>query len=1048
MTIKAGSGGGMRKRYWRSIERLLDSPAVREQLAATPEFPDGVDQPPDGVTRRTMMTLMGASFALAGATGCRRPVEHIVPYVDAPEGIVPGIPRRYATTFPFAGASYGVVVESHEGRPSKVEGNELHPASLGAASAWAQASILDLFDPDRAPRHQRREKGQTLEAIAWDALAVELAALRASAAEAAGAGLGLLLTGSASPTITRLLARFREDFPQAQVATWEPINDENAIRGAALATGEAARARYHLDRARVVAAFDADLLHCETDHLRHAREFAAARSVADGGEPLRFYAVESSMSVTGANADHRLAVKRAEVATVLAGLAEELARVGIDVPVLDPPMSGTLVSAVRERIRLMAQDLARAGTEGLVAVGRGQPPAVHALALAINQALGALGTTVSLPAVDHPGTSDIASLTDLASAMQRGTLQTLFVLGGNPAYDAPGDLDLASALDKVPTVVHLSTHQNETTAFATHHVAEATCFEAWGDNRSVDGTLSVTQPLIAPLFAGKSVVEILGMLASGTEQSGYERVQETWRSLVEERDFDGAWRRVLHDGVYVPQLEKPPEDGLSATFGPGAAGVAAADPSSDTAADALGGSSPSRSVDPGAVLAALADLQAGTGTSGLEVSFDPSRSVWDGRLANNAWMQELPDPITKIVWDNAALVSPATAGRLGLEAGDVVRLTAGERSIELPVWVLPGQADDSIALELGYGRPHAGRVGTGVGVDVGALRTADGLWAATASLEKTGARYQLVQTQEHWSLEGRPLYRETDVAGYRADPHFAADAHESYEQPFASYDYSKGHQWGMAIDLGSCIGCNACVVACQSENNIPVVGREQVDKGREMHWLRIDRYFGGDLDDPSVAMMPIPCMQCENAPCEQVCPVAATVHDDEGLNAMVYNRCIGTRYCSNNCPYKVRRFNFFSYTKDTPELMKLAMNPDVTVRSRGVMEKCSYCVQRINETKIEAKRAERSLVPNEVKTACQQTCPTNAITFGDLNNAESAVVASKQDNRNYVLLGDLNNRPRTSYLARVGNPNLAWPNAEGTDPGDTETGSSGAGGAG
>lgn len=1048
MTTKAGSGGEMRKQYWRSIERLLDSPVVREQLADSPEFPAGADLPPDALTRRTMMTLMGASFAFAGMTGCRRPVEHIVPYVDAPEGIVPGIPRRYATTFPFGEASYGVVVESHEGRPSKVEGNELHPASLGAASAWAQASILDLFDPDRSPRHLRREKGQAFEAIAWDALADELVELRKSAAASAGAGLGLLVTGNTSPTAARLLERLRASLPEAHVAVWEPVSDENAMRGAAIATGGSARARYHLDRATVAATFDADLLHTETDHLRHAREFAAARSVDGGGEPLRLYAVESSVSVTGANADHRLAVKRSEVGAVLAGIAEELSSAGIDVPVpaAGPAMSGTVTSASRERIRLMAQDLARAGAQALVAVGRSQPPAVHALALAINQALGAVGTTVSLAAATHAGASDVASLANLVAAMQGDALQTLFVLGGNPAYDAPADLDLAAALDKVATVVHLSTHHNETTSLATHHITEASCFEAWGDHRAADGTRSVGQPLIAPLFDGKSAIEILGMLASGTAQNGYEIVRETWSELVEESDFDAAWRRLLHDGVYVPQPDEQQVDGLSATFGAAAAGLVRDDSIDGAVTDSAPTEAPG-AVSSSAVRAALANLDAGESAAGLEVTFAPSLSLWDGRLANNAWMQELPDPITKIVWDNAALVSPGTAGRLGLESGDVVRLSVGERSIELPAWVLPGQADDSIALEIGYGRREAGRVGTGVGVDVGVLRTVDGWWSAGASLEKTGAHYKLVQTQEHWSLEGRPLYRETDIVGFRADPHFAADAHESYEQPFDSHDYSEGHQWGMAIDLGACIGCNACVIACQSENNIPVVGRDQVDKGREMHWLRIDRYFGGDLGDPSVAMQPIPCMQCENAPCEQVCPVAATVHDDEGLNAMVYNRCIGTRYCSNNCPYKVRRFNFFNYTKDTPELMKLAMNPDVTVRSRGVMEKCSYCVQRINETKIEAKRAERSLEPNEVKTACQQTCATNAITFGDLNEAKSAVVASKQDTRNYVLLGDLNNRPRTSYLGRVGNPNPAWPESAGADGPGPESAPSGEGAA-
>ena len=1030
MTSKAGGGAEVRKHYWRSIDRLLDSPAVREQLAASPEFPEGADLPPGTITRRGMMTLMGASFALAGLTGCRRPVEHIVPYVDAPEGIIPGIPRHYATTLEVGGAAYGALVESHEGRPGKVEGNALHPASLGAASAWMQAALLDLYDPDRSRRHLKRAKGKPFEPLSWPAMAKELITLRKEAIEEQGEGWAVLATGSASPTVARLLGLLGFVLPKARVVTWEPLSDHHILRGLTLATGDAYLPNYHLDRAQVVLSLDADLLHTETDHLRNARGFARARAVGDG-DPLRLYAVESTLSVTGANADHRLRVKRAEVGAVLAAVAAELVAAGMDLPLEVPP--APLSAEVRERTRLIARDLLRAGSTALVAAGRAQPPAVHALAFAVNRALGAFGTTVTLASAEGRGVSDPERLADLAAAMHSGEINTLFVLGGNPAYDAPADLDFAGALRAVETIVHLATERNETTEHATHHVSQTSSFEEWGDERAPDGTLSVVQPLIAPLFDGRSAIELLVILGFVGERAGYEAVRDTWYDLVEEDDFEAVWRRVLHDGVYVPGPEPAADEepSLAAAFTSLAAGAAADDAHVRGGAPGPGPGVPSPpALDVAAVTAALAEL--GAPAPGLELTFDASRSLWDGRYANNAWLQELPDPITKIVWDNAALISPATAARLALESGDIARIAVGDEAIETPVWVLPGQADDSIALELGYGRSHSGRVGSGVGVDAYPLRTRGGLWQASAELEATGARYHLVQTQEHWSLEGRPLYRETDVEGFHEDPRFAADEHAPvYEQPFPSVDYGDGHQWAMAIDLGACIGCNACVVACQAENNIPVVGREQVDKGREMHWLRVDRYFVGELDDPSVAMQPIPCMHCENAPCEQVCPVAATVHDSEGLNAMVYNRCIGTRYCSNNCPYKVRRFNFFNYTKDTPELLKLAMNPDVTVRSRGVMEKCSYCVQRINETKIEAKRAERSVAVNEIKTACQQTCPTEAIVFGDLNQPESEVVARKHNVRNYVLIGELNNRPRTSYLGRVRNPNPAWTQGEG-----------------
>ena len=637
----------------------------------------------------------------------------------------------------------------------------------------------------------------------------------------------------------------------------------------------------------------------------------------------------------------------------------------------------------------------------MVVAGRRQPPEVQALVLAINQALGALGETVTLHELNDAGTGDASAFADLVGGMREGTVKTLVILGGNPAYTAPADLDFAGALAGVEQSVHLSGYFDETSRLANWHLPRTHFLEAWGDARAADGSPSVVQPLIAPLHDGRSDLEIVDLLIrgvpeGGTARSGYDLVRETWLELLGNDGFDGKWRRVLHDGVATDEV----------------LGAPAAAPALQVAG-----------------IAARPSAGASSGDDTLELTFQPSLATWDGRFANNAWLQELPDALTKIVWDNAALISPATAEQFDLASGDLVTLGYRDRTLDVPVFVLPGQADGSVALTLGYGRTAAGRVGNGVGANAYLLRhSAAPDFDSGLSLTKIKGSHALSQTQEHWDMEDRHLFREADLGDYREDSDFVGkklDPEKSH-QLFPSHDYGESPQWGMAIDLGSCIGCNACVVACQSENNIPVVGKEQVSRGREMHWLRIDRYFSGAPEDPEIAFLPVPCMHCENAPCEQVCPVAATVHDREGLNAMVYNRCIGTRYCSNNCPYKVRRFNFFNYTKDTPELMKMAMNPDVTVRSRGVMEKCTYCVQRISEAKISAKREGRAVADGEVQTACQQTCPTDAIVFGDVSTAESEVSRWKTSDRDYVLLDELNNRPRTSYTARLRNPNPEW----------------------
>ncbi len=999
--------GREHKAYWQSLERLLESPAVREAAAAEAtghEFPAGASDTPGGVDRRTMLTLMGASFALTGLEGCRRPVETIVPYVTAPEYVVPGIPKRFATTLPFGAGAHGVVVESHEGRPTKIEGNALHPSSQGAANTWTQAEILNLCDPDRSARVRRRAAGETEHRpSSWKFFDAFLAERLAELAADGGAGLAVLSGAYSSPTLARLAAKLAERFPAARWAVHEPVGDDNVFAGCEMATGQPCRPVYHLDQARKIVALDADFLHTESESLAAARGFAAGRKVeGPEGDMNRLYAVESALSLTGSSADHRIRLRGREVAAFASALARELG-VATEAESATASATASLPEAAGARVKTLAADLQASPGEALVIAGRRQPPAVHALALAINQALGAIGSTVTLHPLEDAGAGDPESLAELVAGMRDGAVKTLLILGGNPVYTMPVDLDFAGALATVEHSIHLSTAFNETSRSAVWHLPETHALEAWGDARAADGTPSVIQPLIAPLLNGRSAVEVLEQLTGDATageataiRSGYDVVRETWLDILGAGDFERKWRRVLHDGVAGAELI---------------------------------GDRPATAFEVGVPAAAAAAATEGEDGGSLELTFHPSLATWDGRFANNAWLQELPDAITKITWDNAALISPATAEQFDLASGDLATLGYRGRTLDVPVFVLPGQADGSVALTLGYGRTAAGRVGDGVGVNAYLLRhSAAPDFDAGLSLTKIKGSHAMAQTQEHWDMEGRDLIREATLDAYRQDPGFVGEKPdpEKAHQLFPSHDYDESPQWGMAIDLGSCVGCNACVVACQSENNIPVVGKDQVSRGREMHWLRVDRYFSGSPEDPEVAFQPVPCMHCENAPCEQVCPVAATVHDREGLNAMVYNRCIGTRYCSNNCPYKVRRFNFFNYTKDTPELMKLAMNPDVTVRSRGVMEKCTYCLQRISEAKIAAKHENRPVADGEVKTACQQTCPTDAIVFGDVSDPDSEVSRWKASERDYVLLGELNNRPRTSYLARLRNPNPEW----------------------
>jgi len=973
------------RNYWRSLGGKV-SPRIEDRDPA----PDSCGHDGDNSwSRRNFLALTGASLAMAGLASCRRPKEKIVPYVQAPEEIVLGRPKQYATTMPFGNRAYGMLVTCHEGRPTKIEGNPLHPSSQGATNAFMQAALLDLYDPDRAGgvMHNGVKKTYADFVSYWKTLEEKFLAN-------GGEGLAVLAEPFASPTLSRLKREFERRFPNATWTTWEPISDENVVAGMKLAYGEEKRPVYHLDRSKVILSLDSDFLMSEGDDVAAVGGFAAGRRMtSEADEMNRLYVIESRFSVTGAAADHRLRVKPSEVAPLALALARELKKNGLK---LDGVPGSHSASRHEFWLSAVARDLLANVGGCLILAGHQQPPEVHALVSILNSALMGFNSTFFLTSLVDRTSSSKAALKDLVSAVSMGHVDSLLVLGGNPAYEAPTDLEFSIALRLIANTVHSSLHRDETSRLCAWHLPMAHFLECWSDARACDEdeTYSVVQPMIEPLHGGKSVVEVLNLLATGNDEPGHNAIRATWSRMLP-ADSEKEWRRTLHDGVGPAER-----------------------------------SSYSGMVRRGAMTSVVGstafDLTSETGNE-LAVIFAPDHSTHDGRFANNGWLQEMPDPITKLSWDNAALVSPATARKHDLHSGDIVELTLNGRSIEIPVWIVPGQADDTVVLPLGYGRRNVGRIAAGVGVNTYALRTGDAMYfAAGAAMTGTGRRRDdMANTQDHSSMEGRPIIREATLDEYRRHPEFAREMveHPPLVSLWNEHDYSKGYQWGMAIDLNACIGCNACAVACQAENNVPIVGREQVHKGREMHWLRIDRYFEGDESNPRMLFQPVACQHCENAPCEQVCPVAATAHDKEGLNMMVYNRCIGTRYCSNNCPYKVRRFNFFSFTGDLAETVKMAQNPDVTVRSRGVMEKCTYCLQRINRARRDAKLADATIKDGDVVTACQQACPTGAIAFGNVNDPDSEVSRVKKRNRSYELLAELNVKPRTSFLARLRNPN-------------------------
>ena len=984
--------------YWRSLEQVAETPEFKEFLHR--EFPHNASEWLDPVGRRGFLKLMGASMALAGVSACtRQPEEAIVPYVRQPEEVIPGKPLFYATAMPFAGSGVGLLVESHEGRPTKVEGNPDHPSSLGATDLFAQASILGLYDPDRSQVLTHLGEIRPFETFAA-AMRQVLVAQEGSQ----GSGIRVLSETVSSPTLGAQIDEFLGRFPKAKWIQWEPFGRHNVRAGSKLAFGDYVDPVYSIDKADVILSLDADFLCAGNGALKHSRAYASRRKRdGDRAQRNRLYSVESSPSNTGTKADHRLLLRASDVGAFARALAGQLGVTGA--------AGATAPESGQAWLGPLVKDLQAARGRSLVIAGEGQPAAVHALAHAMNDLLGNVGSTVvyTQTVETHP-MDQRAGLTELVGEMNAGTVNLLLVLGGNPVYTAPSDLKFAEAMDKVPLRANLSQFHDETAALCHWHIPETHFLEMWSDVRGHDGTASIVQPLIAPLYNGRSAHEVVSTLSAAGVRSGYDIVRSYWGGQrgaaatpaapepavgsqapipgsTALSPFDRDWRRWLHDGV-IPDTAFAPKT------------IALKD---------------------GAIGAAPESVPAG-----LEVVFRPDPSVYDGRFANNGWLQELPKWLTKLTWDNAALLSPGTANRLNLVSGDVVDVKQGSNTIRIPVWLAPGHAADVITLHPGYGRQRAGRIGTGIGFGINPLRTSvahDVLGGVQVT--KTGDSYELVSTQDHWSLEGRNLVRVATAEQYERDPNFAAKQEHQPIVGLSMFDARKyeGYSWGMAIDQNVCTGCNACVVACQAENNVPVVGKAQVGNGREMHWLRIDRYYSGDLENPDTYHQPMLCQQCESAPCEVVCPVAATTHSDEGLNDMVYNRCVGTRYCSNNCPYKVRRFNFLLYSDWDTASFKLARNPDVTVRSRGVMEKCTYCVQRINLARVTSKLEDRQIRDGEVLTACQSACPTEAIVFGNINDPASAVSKLRASPLNYALLAELNTRPRTTYLAIVRNPN-------------------------
>jgi molybdopterin-containing oxidoreductase family iron-sulfur binding subunit len=977
--------------YWRSLEELAQTEGFYEMMHR--EFPRQASVWPEGSSRRDFLKLMSASMALAGLSACvKQPVEPIVPYVRQPDEMVLGKPLFFASAMPFGAYATPVLVESHEGRPTKIEGNPDHPASLGGSDVFAQASILDMYDPDRSQTITYRGGLST-----WSEFATAIKGPLNSQKAMNGSSLRILSRPVSSPTMAALMDNVQATYPESKWVQYEPVNRDNVRAGSQLAFGQFVETRYNLEKADIILSLDGDFLSSGfAGFLYYARSFAARRNPDLKEKMSRFYSIESTPTNTSGKADHRLPVRASEVEqlawTIAAGL-------GVGGGETAKPEHQKFVAA-------LVKDLQAHKGAAVVIPGDNQPPAVHALAHAMNQALGGVGNTVVYTdTVDAKPQIQTAALKELVGDMNAGKVDLLIILDSNPVYEAPADFEFAKAMDKVQLRVQYGLYKDETYDHVHWHVNGTHYLEHWGDSRAFDGTVTLTQPLVAPLYNGKSPYEFIFSLVS-SEMAGYDIVRNYWQGKMTGGDFDTAWRKAVHDGFLA-----------------------------NTAA-------PAKSVSARAPTLSPTTRDKG-GAPDMEIIFRRDPLIYDGSRANNAWLQETPKPVSNLCWDNAVLISPATAKQRGLVTGDVIEIEVNDRKVNGPIWPQPGHPNDAITVFLGYGRTKGGRVADGVGFDAYQIRSSDAQWVASGKITKVGSGYGFADPQGFQyidysdlpkgtePLKNRHVIRKATLEDFIKNPNFAHEEEEPVPPELTLYTTTAGEplyqytelKWGMTIDMNSCIGCKTCVVACQAENNIPVVGKEQTMRGRQMQWLRVDVYYEGGTENPGMYYQPVPCQQCENAPCEVVCPVGATVHSTEGLNDMVYNRCVGTRYCSNNCPYKVRRFNFLLWQDWTTPQYKMMRNPEVSIRSRGVMEKCTYCIQRITHGRLTAEKENRGVRDGEIVTACQQACPAGAIVFGNLNDKDSRVAKIKEQPRNYNLLEDLNTRPRTSYLAVVRNPN-------------------------
>lgn len=972
------------------------------------EFPNGVADPPDSMSRRGFMKLLGASMALAGVAGCvREPDDKILTYVKSPPELVPGIPLHYATSMTLDGYATGLVVESRTGRPTKVEGNPEHPASLGTAGVYEQASVLQLYDPHRA--RGVRVGGRS---ASWSTIAAAFApAQLRQRIGANGAGLSLLLEPTSSPFLAALIERVRSTYPAARIYFHAPLASSAQLTATRSVLGAPLLAQHDFQQSSVVVSLDADFVGSGPFHLRYASDFAQGRRAARAaGAAHRLYVAEQSPSPTGTVADNRVAVTSGSVGLIAAALWDTVTSTvqggtpspGSAIGALALP---SLTPAERAWVQAAAADLVASAGRCIVVAGPHQSANVHSIACALNARLNAslrdlAEVTWYTPSPIIEAGEPSHDLARFAADLQSGSVDTLVILEGNPVYSAPADLDLLRLIRAVRNTLYLGAYDDETARAATWHVAAAHYLESWGDSRSYDGTTSLVQPLIAPLHGGRTPAELLSLLAGDAGTSAHNLLRESWRARDQSPSFDSWWDDSLRRGVVAGSAtarQTPPVNG-----------------------DAVA-----------AARNALAASAASVDRHSLSITFTPSPAVHDGRFADNAWLQELPDPTTKLTWDNAALMSPALAAHIGVASGEIVTIHNRSHALDVPALIVPGHADGAMSLSIGYGRSGAEAIARDVGANANKLRVSSASYIDSGIVvTRTGRQHPLAITQTHWTLEGRGAtilgLPQSSSATPKTTPARKRRPLTLYEPPKPPPDGFAADQWAMTIDLDTCTGCSACVVACQAENNIPVVGKDGVLASREMHWMRIDRYLTGPVDTPQMSVQPMLCQHCEKAPCEYVCPVEATVHSDDGLNEMVYNRCVGTRFCSNNCPYKVRRFNWFDYNAEISATEQMVKNPEVTVRARGVMEKCTFCVQRIRHAQMDAELAGEPRT-GPVLTACQQTCPSRAITFGSLTDPSSEVVRSRKDQRSFAALEELGTEPRVRYLARVRNynPDLA-----------------------